>query len=268
MHKFYTHPSPPDSLIKLQTWFSTAVCAIDPKDKKITQKQSSQFLTASSKQNHNERLSVYMSDYWPRCLDNLAEDFPLLRQYLGEDRFLSTMQQYIQTYPPSSFTLLFIGQNLQSFLLQNYQKEDASLIQDIVAFEWAKIESFAAENSACFDPTLLNESQKQQLSELALTLHPSVRILDLHFPVHKSLSSKPKATTLCVYRHNLSVQHMVLHPLLAQFLRCFSHPISISDAVEHMLHSLSKKDVYILETSLQSWVSEAVTHQWFQHPKL
>lgn len=260
-------PIPPASLVELQTWFSTAVCASNLNDKQITQTQSPLFLTTTSKLDHNERLSIYISDYWPRCLDNLAEDFPLLRQYLGDDLFFSTMQQYVQTYPPSSFTLLFIGQKLQTFLLQSYQKEDAGLIQDIVAFEWAKIESFAAENSASFEPNILNKSQKKHLSELALILHPSVRVLDLRFPVQKSLSSKPKPTTLIVYRENLTVQYQALHPLLAQFLRCFSKPMSISDSVEHMLHSLSKKDVYILETSLQSWVSEAVAHQWFQHPQ-
>lgn len=170
--------------------------------------------------------------------------------------------------PPYAFTLLFIGRHLSEFFSYYPHGKDADLIRDIIQFEWAKIESFAASNAPSFNPETLTPEQTAQLPTFPLTLHPSVQILNLTFPVHRANFTKKKATTLIIYRKEYSINFLPIHPLFGKFLTSFYTPCSISDTIDTLLLSSTKKDIYILETSLQTWLNEAVQEEWFKSPHL
>ena len=260
-------PTPPQSLVELQEWFSQAVCANSPEEEALLREKSTTFLTASATLDQNERLTIYMSDFWPRCLGSLAEDFPRLYRYLGETVFMDWMRQYVTACPSESYTLLHLGRRLPEFLRTHYCEKDNPFVCDIARFEWAQMEAQESPNSPRFDPDLLQEAQKESVTELPLSLHPSVRILSLDFPVHLPSKTRKKKTSLIVSRYDFEIHQIAVHPLFAQLLLCFQMQCSISDAVDALLNSLSKPEVYILETSIQNWITDAVTNGWFQHPQ-
>ncbi len=259
-------PTPPPCLIELQEWFSAAVCANTPLEEVSLRQQSNTFLTASDTLDQNERLTIYMSDFWPRCLGSLAEDFPLLHRYLGYTAASQLMKDYVCACPSESYTLLHLGRRLAEYLQIHYHEKDNPLVCDIAAFEWAKMEAEESPNVSRLNPELLTDLHLSTLTELRLTLHPSVRILHLDFPVHTQLKPRKKKTVLVVFRYDFECRHVSVHPLFAQLLFCFQSPCSISEAIDRLMSTLSKSDIYILESSIQNWIAACVSNGWFQHP--
>jgi hypothetical protein len=63
-----------------------------------------------------ERLELYHRQYWYRLLDSLAEDFPALKALLGKEAFWHLIEAYLESAPPSSFTLRHLGSGLADFV--------------------------------------------------------------------------------------------------------------------------------------------------------
>ncbi len=65
-----------------------------------------------------ERLSIYANAYYARLLECLGEEFPVLKQTLGEETFETFAFAYLQTYPSQSYTLNQLGANFAAFLIE------------------------------------------------------------------------------------------------------------------------------------------------------
>jgi hypothetical protein len=57
----------------LQHWMQKAIC-----EGTVSAVEVNQTLTANSKLSAQDRLNIYVRDFWGRTLDSLAEDFPEL----------------------------------------------------------------------------------------------------------------------------------------------------------------------------------------------
>src|SRR5690348_9320961 len=62
-------------------------------------------VTRSISQTSVERLSIYANAYYARLLECLGEEFPVLKQTLGEETFDAFAFDYLQQYPSQSYTL-------------------------------------------------------------------------------------------------------------------------------------------------------------------
>jgi hypothetical protein len=129
-----------------------------------------------------ERLEIYNRQYWFRLLSSMAEDFPGLRNVLGERRFDAMCKAYLIDCPSRSFTLRNLGSQLE-FWLESHPKYGGAaqaLALDIVRLEWADIEAFDGK----IEPVLRVEDLASQAGDgLRLHLQPYVRLLSLRYPV-------------------------------------------------------------------------------------
>ncbi len=91
-----------------------------------------------------ERLELYHRQYWYRLLDSLAEDFPALRTFLGEEGFWSAAEDYLEAEPPRSFTLRHLGQGLADFLARTATGPDAVHAAELARLEWSLCVAFEA----------------------------------------------------------------------------------------------------------------------------
>jgi hypothetical protein len=73
-----------------------------------------------------ERLSIYANAYYARLLECLGEEFPVLKQTLGEETFDAFAFGYLQQYPSRSYTLGKLGENFARFLAETRPVEDAA----------------------------------------------------------------------------------------------------------------------------------------------
>jgi hypothetical protein len=72
-----------------------------------------------------ERLSIYANAYYARLLECLGEEFPVLKQTLGEETFDAFAFGYLQKYPSRSYTLGKLGANFAQFLAETRPVEDS-----------------------------------------------------------------------------------------------------------------------------------------------
>jgi len=196
--------SAPKELQDLQEWFSKAVSSTD-NERYLANSQH--YITRSSRQDTSERLSVYANDFWPRVINALGDDFKILKKYLGDNEFENWIRRYIEKHPSSSFTLYYIGQHLLNFFKRDYTHKDKTLVEDIVAFEWAKCSAFFAQNRLPFKPGPQSSAMETLMSS-SLGLHPSVTLLELtHHPssfLETNVKSHP--CFLVVFRKDYSIE--------------------------------------------------------------
>jgi hypothetical protein len=261
-------PKAPKELTELQNWFSEAVVA---QNKSSASFEPDRFINKSARLKADERLDIYMGDYWPRVLESLAEDFPILYSLWGEGTFDTYMKDYLKQFPSTSFTLFHLGKNLPTYLNETYKQDNKELVMDIVSLEWAGMHAYMAQDGDTFDSSKLDTDQASKLSSTSLDFHPSVTLLHMDHPIlflekGDDFPSKEKQFGI-VYREGTSVKEKELNTVQFQLLSSLKSKASLVDTLDLLSKSLNSNDLKILESNVTIWFQEAVQSGWFLHPK-
>jgi len=180
-----------------------------------------------------DRLDVYANAYFYRIHDVLAQDFPTLASALGETDFHDLVTSYLAVHPSQSPSLRWIGERLPGFLAGH--DATASLRgrhpfgADLAAYEWATETVFDAADSQVARREDLAAVPAEQWDALPIALRPSVRLLQLDWPVQRLRTAQrdeqtlpeidPEPTALCLWRHDERVVHRELDLPEAQALQ-------------------------------------------------
>lgn len=119
-----------------------------------------------------ECLELYHRQYWFRLLDSVAEDFPALRNLLGDVPFWELIESYLLAHRSASFTLRHLGRHMPSFV--DSDRTDATLrrrARDIATIEWSLMESFEAADALV--------PSAEEVAGGSFTLQAHVRLLEL-----------------------------------------------------------------------------------------
>jgi len=71
---------------------------------------------SSKRLSAREHLELYQRSYLWRLRECMAQQFPALKHALGDELFRGFADQYLQLYPPTSYTLATLGQRFPDFL--------------------------------------------------------------------------------------------------------------------------------------------------------
>jgi hypothetical protein len=139
------------------------------------------FIKRNDRMTSFERLEIYNRQYWFRLFASFTEDFPGLQAIIGSTRFHKLMRAYLEACPSTSFSLRNLGSRLGQWLQENpeWAAPDSELAQQMVALEWAHIESF---DSAAL-PILAKEALAAIDAESKLALQPHLRLVSAGYPV-------------------------------------------------------------------------------------
>lgn len=102
--------SPP--LKDLQDWMQKSLILPSLTDGKTTSK----LIRASSQLSSRDKLGIYQRSYYLRLLKCMDEQFPALRQALGEELFKDFSCEYLKRYPSESYTLYHLGHRFPQYL--------------------------------------------------------------------------------------------------------------------------------------------------------
>lgn len=183
-------------LLQLQRRMATAV--MEPltrqettrkirRDGAVMAREASVFIKPNASLTSLERLEIYNKQYWFRLYSSLEDDFPGLLAVLGRRTFERVMRCYLDTYPSTSFTLRDLGSKLQMYLSSHEALTGgkSKLVLDVVGLEWAHIEAYDAATFPAPEPKYFAGITDDSL----LRLQPSVRLLELSYPVDDLLIS-------------------------------------------------------------------------------
>jgi hypothetical protein len=143
---------------------------------------ASRFIKPNDRLTSFERLEIYNRQYWFRLFSAMAEDFPGLRNVLGEKQFDAMCKAYLIDCPSTSFTLRNLGSKLESWLRSHpkWAGKKQTLALDIARLEFAAVEAFDNEAKP---PLRAEDLAATDAANLRLELQPYVRLLDFQYPV-------------------------------------------------------------------------------------
>jgi hypothetical protein len=233
-----------------------------------------QIIERSSNQTSVERLAVYANAYYARLIECLEEEFPSMAYALGEETFRAFAFEYLQRYPPGSYTLAKLAANFPRFLRETRPVEDA---HDDGAANWTDflidLATLERTYSEVFDsPGAEGQStlQRDELADISPERWPHVRLLpiawlrllELQFPVHEFAAAvkhgqeptipSPSATYLLVTRRNFVVRPRAVSRLEFEVLRGLCDGRSIGEVVSLTAES-SNEDIGELSAQFRDW---------------
>ena len=129
------------------------------------------------------RLGVYYNAYRYRLWDALAEDYPVLRAFIGCDEFHDICKQYLECYPSENFSVGEFGAKLPRFLIETKPHSDNPELAELAQFEWTLSYAFITADAPLLRIEDLQAVKPESWAEMQLSLHPSVEILKLKYNV-------------------------------------------------------------------------------------
>jgi hypothetical protein len=242
-----------------------------------------------------ERLEIYNRVYWFRLLSSLAEDFPGLREVIGQEAFDKVLLGYLTEMPSVSYTLRDLGSRLENWLRAHPEliSSNERMALDMVRLEWADIEAFDAAEY----PVLTQDELASLGEDPVFHLQPYLQLLDLAYPVDELLlkvreteepetdissnvvmmdhsESAPrkrlplprsKKIFLAVHRQENMVYFKRLKPEGFALLRALQQGQPLSQAIETSVNWSGKKLEIVME-QLHDWFANWSQLGWFCRP--
>lgn len=210
---------------------------------------SVEWITPSTQRGSDDRLSTYLRDFWPRCTDSLAEDFPRTAEIL-DAQWESTVKNYIRQLPTMGFSLYHLGDNFPNFL-QSMGVSD--LLVQLASMEKANV---TAEISSIHSINTLS-------ADTPLILQPHCTLVSIEFEVEslpKLVQTDP--VPLIIFQSDYNPKIESLDPLEALFLNQFITPTCLSDAYDRMERSVSDDSMDTVAEFIDDWMSRATSKFW------
>jgi hypothetical protein len=131
-----------------------------------------------------EQLDVYREQFWLRHTKSLRDDFPSVQLVLGGvEAFDRLARDYLAAHPPDHFRLRDLSARMPAFLAITEPYASDALLADCARLEWALLEAFDAADAPPLDPSVVAAMREADWPNARLVLHPSLRFLELDFPV-------------------------------------------------------------------------------------
>ena len=275
----------PDTLSRLQRWMLSVITHPDGvlegarsaearQQIAVSPDELEQIVQRSRNQTSVERLAVYANAYYARLIECLEEEFPAMAYALGEETFRAFACEYLQRYPPGSYTLAKLAANFPRFLRETRPAKDA---QDDGATDWTDflidLATLERTYSEVFDSPGaegIDTLQRDDLADISperwpdtrLLLVACVRLLELQFPAHEFAAAVKRgqeptipsssATFLLVTRRNYVVHPRAVSKLEFSVLQGICAGRSVGEVVAAAAESC-QSEVEQLSTQLREW---------------
>ncbi|HLF29612.1 MAG TPA: DNA-binding domain-containing protein [Xanthomonadales bacterium] len=129
------------------------------------------------------RLNIYATAYRLRLVDALRANYPKLAAWLGENKFTEVALAYLQEQPSRYRSIRYFGDRLAEFLDRTERWRGRPALALMARFEWALDTAFDAADAAYATPAQMQELPPPCWAGARLTVHPSVRSVDLDWNI-------------------------------------------------------------------------------------
>jgi hypothetical protein len=292
-----TQPESP--LEKVQRWMQSVITHPDGVeaglDSEVARKhinvppeQVEQVISPSQALSSVERLAIYANAYYARLLECLGEEFPVLKQTLGDETFDAFAFGYLQSYPSRSYTLNRLGANFAAFLAETRPTEaeeaDADslgadwpdFLIDLATLEWTFSQVFdgpGVEREPLLEATELRNIGVDRWPNARIETVPCLKLLALRFPVNAYYTAArrdesppippPGRNWLAVTRRDYIVRrHEISEPQFV-LLSALIEGRPIGAAIERVME-LPDADIDLLAQQLRTWFHDWAAEGFFK----
>lgn len=138
------------------------------------------------------RIAIYRLAYRARLAEALAENFPVLKATLGDDRFEALAHAYIAAHPSKSPSIRWFGEHLVEWLEAEPERVGHAALIDLARMEWALGTAFDGPDGATLSVGDLTRIEPEHWPSMRFAPHPCTRLLRLQWgiePLWKALSA-------------------------------------------------------------------------------
>lgn len=128
------------------------------------------------------RLFIYRDAYTARLSEALANNYPHLKAYLGDEAFGHMCLAYIDAHPSNTRSIRWFGNKLPRFLTHFYDKEHYYLAE-LASFEWHMTLAFDAADAPVVQVEDMLTIPPDAWPDLKLVIHPSVQRVNFKWSV-------------------------------------------------------------------------------------
>ncbi|MEI8365727.1 MAG: DNA-binding domain-containing protein [Parachlamydiaceae bacterium] len=240
--------------------------------------EASEHIVPSPTLSPAQRIQIYNQQYWWRLLNTMHELYPLVTRLFGYRDFNHTIAiPYLVKYPPSHWSLAFIGKHLSKWIEEDYCADDKKLVHQAAILDWSFTDSFITQNTI---PLKAEDLPKLQESDVKLRTPPHLHLFQMEYDLFRYRVDFLKNTPEYWMDHDFPVLdssklcHFVLHrnrgndiawkeisPTEYSLLNLFKEGSSI-DTVCRWIEEQGE-DVYGDATNnLQRWFQEWTLCKW------
>jgi hypothetical protein len=230
------------------------------------------FIAGNDRLSPTAQLEIYREQFWLRHVDALAEDFATLHHLLGHDDFTTFVERYIETHPPTDFSLRDLGAKVSAFVASHPAYRDDTLLLDCARLEWAFVDAFDAADVAPLDPLAITSVPEDAWDAARLSFHPSMQPLALGHGAHeyRELIRKgedpprpvPAPVRLVVYRGPETLQYIEIEPLAFDLLERLARGEALGKACETIAASAGDAGAAELEEKVGGWFQQWAAFGW------
>lgn len=149
-------------------------------DDSVASEQLRATLVGSSALDIDLGLAIYHNAYRSRLIETLRGDYTAVHGWMGDEEFDALALAYINAYPPTHFSLRWLGAKFAEFIEAHLIPEQAQSLAELARFEWAFTLAFDAADSEPLTEQTLASLQADEWPNLQTRLLPSVQWQVLH----------------------------------------------------------------------------------------
>lgn len=196
-----------------------------------------------------EQLAVYTNAYRYRLYDVTAEDYPVLKAYLGNDAFHQRIWDFVNHVPPDHFNIARYALKLPEFI-------KTQLPQDGFAQELCELETLIEQLADLAETEALEQKHLAGMTPEALldsVVYPrqALQLLTFHYPVNAYYQQvmdgiapndpAQEPSYLAVFRHEDIVWRMDLEEDEYRLISTLFRGETVGQALEAMDESIAQK---------------------------
>lgn len=221
-----------------------------------------------------KQLGVYVNAYRWRLFDIVAEDYPVLKTYFGEERFDALINDFISAVPPQHFNVA-----RYATLLPAYQRIHAShdaFSSELCLLETAITQLADAEETEALTPEQLADMTPEALMESRLYPREALQLFAFSHPVndyYKAVKEEVQLSAitqqpsfLAVFRHEDVVWRMDLEAQEYQLLSA----LFAGEAVGVALGALDESAAANISEYFSRWMRNGLlaVHEYKGDPQI
>ncbi|MCB9883212.1 MAG: putative DNA-binding domain-containing protein [Planctomycetes bacterium] len=147
-----------------------------------------------------ERLAIYRRMFVARTQDVLESQFPRLFALLGRERFVTTIRDYLATFPPRSWTLDDLGARLARYLAQRTAPSSSEaacaythhVLADVARLDWAFGRVRRSRVEPPLDAAALRSSSLETIASLRFQRRTGTRLVALRHDADRLERARPE----------------------------------------------------------------------------
>lgn len=180
----------PSKLKKTQEWFASIITGPIDEDSRMNpvspsgdciEEEAFDYIIPSPSLRPAQRIQIYSQQYWWRLLNVLHDTTPLLVRLFGHHDFNQTIgKPYLIKYPPDTWSLNELGNQLPNWIEEEYQGNDKQLILDSARIDIGLNIAFFAQHHKAIDAQTIAGGMNKVLTK-KMRLQPHVFLYDLRY---------------------------------------------------------------------------------------